>query len=555
MKTDATESAPPLAREQAARHETEILRDANIALTEDLSLERVVETLLDFLSQLIPYDSANVMLRKGDSQFIVSALRRYESFQDGETARFIALDAKSNPLLERICLTKQTVIVPDTHREPGWQWVNGAGHVRNWIGVPLIASGNVIGLYSLDKAEPFFFQAEHVRLAEMLATRAASAIQNAKLFEQSQHYVAELEERIAERHRAEVALRESEERYRELFENARDAVYVHDLEGTYIRVNRATEELSGYKREEIVGRNFADFVAAEHVRFVRKSFYARLAEQGETAFEVDVIAKDGRRVPVEVRSRAIYENGVMVGVQGTARDITERKLAQDALQMFSRQLIEAQEDERRRIARELHDQIGQILTAIKMNLYSVQDVLQTTETSSYLKDNIEAVDEALRLVRDLSIDLRPPVLDDFGLVSALYWYVDRYTKRTGLEVDVVIELPDQNQRFSRDLETACFRIAQEALTNIVRHAQATHVVLQLVKDGNVLLLSIRDDGVGFDLESLRKRAPRAATLGLISMQERAHAAGGNIEIESSISNGTEIRFSLSLELLQNSSGK
>jgi len=546
MKTGAPESTDLLAHQQANRRETEILRDADIALTEGLSLKRVVENLLDFLHQLVPYDSANVMLRNKDSQFIVSALRCYEVFQDVETARFIALDVRTNPILQRICSTKQTVIVADTHREPGWQWVNGAGHVRNWIGVPLIASGKVIGLYSVDKAAPFFFQPEHVRLAETLAARAASAIQNAQLFEQSQHYVAELEERIAERKRAEMALRESEERYRELFENARDAIYVHDLKGTYIRVNHAAETLSGYRREEIVGHNFLEFVAADQIRLGRKSFYAILAEQGETAFEVDVIAKDGRQVPVEVRSRAIYENGVMVGVQGTARDITERKLAQDALQMFSRQLIEAQEDERRRISRELHDQIGQILTVIKMNLHTVQQGRQSSEVSSYVKDNIEAVDEALRLVRDLSVELRPPVLDDFGLVTALYWYVDRYTKRTGLEVDVVIELSDQNQRFSRDVETACFRIAQEALINIVRHAQATQVVLRLVKTGNVLLLSIKDDGIGFDLESLRKRAPRAATLGLISMQERAHAAGGTIEIDSASSRGTEIRFSLNL---------
>lgn len=542
MKTEA----PELAHEQAIRRETEILREANVALTQNLSLEEVLETLLDFLSKLVPYDSANVMLRNGDSQFVVSALRRYEVFQDVETARFIALDIKTNLLLQRICLTKKSVIVADTHREHGWQWVNGAGHVRNWIGVPLVASGKVIGLYSVDKTKPFFFQAEHVRLAETLAARVAIAIQNAQL-EESQHYVAELEERIAERKRAEMALRESEERYRELFENARDAIYVHDLEGNYIRVNRATETLTGYERDEIVGRNFVEFVAAEHVRYGHKSFYAKLAKQGETAFEVDVIAKDGRRVPVEVRSRAIYENGVMVGVQGTARDITERKLAQDALQMFSRQLIEAQEDERRRISRELHDQIGQILTAIKMNLYTVQPVRYTSEISSYVKDNIEAVDEALRLVRDLSVDLRPPVLDDFGLVTALCWYVDRYTKRTGLEVDVVIELPDRNQRFSRHLETACFRIAQEALTNIVRHAQASQVLLKVAKDGNVLLLSIKDNGIGFDLESLRKRAPCAATLGLVSMQERAHVAGGTIGIDSAVSKGTEIRFSIILE--------
>jgi PAS domain S-box-containing protein len=527
--------------------ELEILRDANIALTQDLSLERVAETLLDFLAQLVPYDSANVMLLRGDSQFVVSALRRYEAYQDVETVRFIAFDANSNALLQRICLTKQTVIVADTHREPGWQWVNGGGHVRNWIGVPLVASGKVIGLYSVDKAEPNFFQEQHVRLAETLAARAASAIQNAQLFEESQHYVAELEERIAERKHAEVALRESEERYRELFENARDAIYVHDLEGNYIRVNHAAETLSGYQREEIVGHNFVEFVAADDLPFGRKTFYAKLAEQGETAFEVDVIAKDGRRVPVEVRTRPIYENGVMVGVQGIARDITERKFAQAALHMFSRKLIEAQEDERRRISRELHDQIGQILTAIKMNLHTVQDVRQVSEIGCYVKDNLEAVDEALRLVRDLSVDLRPPVLDDFGLATALCWYVDRYTRRTGLEVDVFIELPDQNERFSREVETACFRIAQEALTNIVRHAQPSQVSLQLVKDGNVLLLSIKDDGMGFDPESLGRRGPRAATLGLISMQERAHAAGGTIEIESAISKGTEIRFKLNLE--------
>jgi PAS domain S-box-containing protein len=547
MNTETPELAGLRARERAIRQETEILRDANIALTKNLSLERVLATMLDFRNKLVPYDSANVMLLNGDSQFVVSAFKRYTGCQDVGTTRFIAFDAKTNPILQRLCSTKQSVIIADTHHERGWQWVNGAGHVRNWIGVPLIASGKVIGVYSVDKAEPSFFQAEHVRRAETLAESAVSAIRNAQLFEQSEHHVAELEERMAERKRIEVALRESEERYRELFENARDAIYVHDLEGNYTSVNRATETLTGYKREELVGHNFAEFVPEEQLRYVRESFFAKVAEQGETTYEVDVLAKDGRRVPVEVRSQAIYENGVMVGVQNTARDITERKLAQEGLKMFSRQLIGAQEDERRRIARELHDQVGQILTAVKMNLHTVQQVSQASEVCCYIKDNIEAVDEALRLVRDLSVELRPPVLDDFGLVTALHWYVDRYTKRTGLEVDVVIDIPDKDERFSRELETACFRIAQEALTNIVRHAQANQVRLQLVKDGGVLLLSVKDNGTGFDLERLRKRAPRAATLGLISMQERAHAAGGTIEIASANSRGTEVRLMLPLE--------
>jgi len=547
MEAETPELTGLLAREHAIRLETEILRDANIALTQNLSLERVLETLLDYLARLVPYDSANVMLCDTELRFIVSALRRYEGYQNIQDTRALVFDGNKNSLLHHIFTTKQSLIVPDTRNEPGWELRAGADHVRNWMGVPLVTSGKVIGLYSVDKVEPDFFKPEHVRLAETLAAQAATAIQNAQLFEQSQRYVAELEERIAERKRAEVALRESEERYRELFENAKDAIYVHDLQGTYLSINRAAEKLSGYSREEIIGHNFKEFVAPEHVKYVRDSFWRKLAQQGETTYEVEVIAKDGRRVPIEISSRAIYEKGELVGVQGMARDVTERKLAQDALQMFSRQLIEAQEDERRRIARELHDQIGQILTAVKMNLHSVQRVCQGPEAGSYVKDNIEAVDEALRLVRDLSVDLRPPILDDLGLTTALRWYVDRYTKRTGLSVDVLIDLPDENERFSRELETACFRIAQEALTNVVRHAEATQVVVRLTRNADALLLTVKDDGIGFDVERLRTRATRVATLGLISMQERAHAAGGTIELDSAPANGTEIRFSLPLD--------
>ncbi len=536
-----------LAREQAVRRETEILRDANIALTENLSLDRILETLLDYLTKLVPYDSANVMLRQGDSQFVVSALRRYEHFQDVETTRAIAFDGNANPLLRRICVTKQSLVVRDTDNEPEWQTVSGADHVRNWMGVPLVASGKVIGLYSLDKAQPDFFRPQHARLAETLAARAASAIQNAQLFAQSQHYVAELEERIAERKRVEAALRESEERYRELFENARDAIYVHDLDGNYISINRAAEKLCGYTRDEIVGRNFAELIAKQHIEHVRECLFSRLAQSGETTYEVVVIAKDGRHVPVEVSSRAIYENGMIVGVQGTARDITERKQTQDTLRMFSHLLIEAQEDERRRISRDLHDQIGQALTAVKMNLHSVQRVCAEPEASHRIRDNIDAVDEALRLVRDLSVDLRPPLLDDLGLATALCWYLDRYARRSGLAAEVTIEMPNQNERFSRELETACFRIAQEALTNIARHARAKHVSLQLTRQETLLEMIVKDDGVGFDPAALGKRAARAPTLGLLGMQERAHAAGGDIYIHSVPKEGTEIRFTVPLE--------
>ncbi len=540
-RLSANELTLLLARERAVRHEAEIFRDANMALTLELSLDTVLETLLDYLRKLVPYDSANVMLRVEETKFAVRALRRYERFQDVEATRAIILDGNANHILRRMCLNRETVLVPDTYEEPDWQWVRGAEHVRNWLGVPLVAGGKVIGLYSVDKTEPHFFKPEHARLAETLAARAASAIQNAQLFHQSQHYVTELEKRINECKQAEAALRESEERYRELFENAKDAIYVHDLSGTYMSVNRAAEELLGYKRDEILEKSFVDFVAPEYTNIVAEKLQAKSSEKGETTYEIDVIAKDGRRVPVEVSTQAIYENGAPIGVQGTVRDITERKRSRDALEMFSRRLIEAQEEERQRIARELHDQIGQVLTAVRINLQAVQGISNTAEAAPYIRDNIAVIDMALQRVKDLSVDLRPPLLDDIGLVTALRWYVERQSLRTGIRADVRIDLRDHNERFSQDLETACFRIAQEALTNVFRHAQAQRVSLHLKRNKTQLVLAIKDDGVGFDPAILQKLAPRAATLGLLGMQERARAVGGSIEINSSSARGTEIR--------------
>src|SRR4029078_2751455 len=153
MTAETTDLAGLLAREHAIRQETEILRDANIALTQNLSLERVLETLLDYLARIVPYDSANVMLCDTEWRFVVSAMRRYEGYQNVQDTRAIVFDGQKNSLLRQIWTTKQSLIVADTANEPGWELRAGADHVRNWMGVPLVTSGNVIGLYSVDKAE------------------------------------------------------------------------------------------------------------------------------------------------------------------------------------------------------------------------------------------------------------------------------------------------------------------------------------------------------------------------------------------------------------------
>jgi PAS domain S-box-containing protein len=351
---------------------------------------------------------------------------------------------------------------------------------------------------------------------------------------------------ITEERRAKEALRESEERYRELFENSKDAIYVHDLSGRYVSLNRAAEKLSGFSRDEIIGRHFSNFVAPRDLKQARTNLCKKLDLEGETTYEIDLVTKDRRRVPVEVVSRLIYENGRPVGVQGTARDITERKRAQEALQIYSRRLIEAQEAERQSLARELHDEIGQVLTAVRINLQTVQNGCQTEACLPNIEESIVIVDEALTRIRELSLELRPSLLDDLGLAAALRWYVDRYGQRTGIAAEVLNGF-EESGRLPRDLETECFRIAQEALTNVARHAQASRVSVQLEARAEKLVLTIKDNGTGFDTDNLLKSASSASTLGLRGMKERALAMNGHVEIESALGKGTHIRATFPLK--------
>jgi len=344
---------------------------------------------------------------------------------------------------------------------------------------------------------------------------------------------------ITEARRAQKALRESEERYRELFENSKDAIYVHDMSGQYTSVNRAAEKLSGYTRQELIGRHFSSLVSPEYARHVREQLCGRLQASGETTYEVELITKQGDRIPVEVSSRLIVENGLPVGVQGCLHDVSERKKADEASRTYSRRLLEAQEAERRRISLELHDQVGQILTAVKMNLHALRKAYNSPEVLTSIEENLNVIDEAVDQVRDLSVDLRPLLLDDFGLVVAVRWYLDRQAKNSGVAVEFASHSLHDDDRFPAALETACFRIVQEGVTNIIRHARATRLSVRLEMTGSELLLVIGDNGSGFDVKEMRS-ASDAPTLGLRGMEERAQAVGGTLTIDSAPSAGTQI---------------
>lgn len=223
----------------------------------------------------------------------------------------------------------------------------------------------------------------------------------------------------------------------------------------------------------------------------------------------------------------------------TRREAEESlRSAHAQMQTLSRQLMQVQERERRQLAHDLHDEIGQAVTAIKMNLQTMQRVADTTIVQDTLNDSLGILDKILQRVRDLSLDLRPSLLDDLGLVPAVRWYVERQAQRAGLVAEVEAESVPQD--LEPDLSVACFRIVQESITNILRHAKATKIHVALRQTDQSLDLCIKDDGIGISPGETSATLAGRSSFGLLGMQERAQALGGRITIQSLPNQGTEI---------------
>lgn len=259
----------------------------------------------------------------------------------------------------------------------------------------------------------------------------------------------------------------------------------------------------------------------EHTRLLTDKL-ARKVEELETTNQT--LERHAAALEQEIEARKELFQQVQVG--------------RERLQHLSRRLVRAQEEERRRLARELHDEIGQALTATQLNLQVLLELQDPQELKARLEDSLLLVEQLLQQVRTLSLDLRPSMLDDLGLASALRWYLYRQAERAGFEVHYISELAEI--RFPSEIETTCFRIAQESLTNIVRHARAQLVTLELHLLENCLHLIISDNGVGFDVAAARIRAAGGSSLGLLGMQERALLIGGQVIITSAPGKGTTL---------------
>jgi len=367
--------------------------------------------------------------------------------------------------------------------------------------------------------------------------------------------VAHLQQK-AEAVETEVALRLSEQRFRLLVDGIEDyAIYSMDPQGVITSWNAGGHRIKGYTAQEIIGQNFSRFYTPEDLRQDLPARVLQTArEKGHYEGEGWRVRKDGSRFWSNVVVTALRDDtGNIIGFSKITRDMTERKVlmdriqqhaeelekAQQSLRRLSGQLLQVQDDERRRLARELHDGAGQILAALNMNLESLQEAIKdqiAPNLNHRLAESIRLANQVIKETRTLSYLLHPPLLDEAGLRDALHWFVGGFIERSGIQTE--LEISPNFARVPRELETAIFRIIQESLTNIHRHSGSAKASIRLALDGNQIFLTISDQGKGMPSEATLEepntleapRKNRKLGVGIAGMRERVLQLGGQFEV-------------------------
>jgi PAS domain S-box-containing protein len=327
------------------------------------------------------------------------------------------------------------------------------------------------------------------------------------------------------------ALKTSEEKYRVLVENASDMVFSADVDKNITSINQAVESLTGYRPQEALKLNFIHFVAPEFQGTVHEMLKRKLAGDEITTYQLEIIHKQGHRVPLEVSTKLFYRDGKIVGVHGIARDIREQKRTEAALI----QLNEALEEQAKRIAHELHDESGQLLASVHIALEEIGRTL-----SSQGKKSIEDIKTLLNQIesqlRRLSHELRPTILDDLGLLAAIEFLAQGVSQRTHLPI--IVE-GDTAGRLPPRVEIALYRVVQEALNNVAKHASAKGASVSIWRDRKAVHCTVIDDGNGFEAKADKAGNGRHG-LGLVGMRERLAGVRGTFVIKTSPGQGTQI---------------
>ncbi|MCH8011565.1 MAG: PAS domain S-box protein [Candidatus Marinimicrobia bacterium] len=390
-----------------------------------------------------------------------------------------------------------------------------------------------------------------------------------------------------ERKRAEEELKASQEYLRNLIDCSLDMIIAVDRNRRITEFNRAAEETFGYRREDVLGKHANILYADSQVGL---EAHKTAVEQGQSVQEILNKRKNGKVFPSLLCASVLLDSqGRRVGVMGISRDITEKKQAEEALQKahdeledkvkertaeleqsnmelkgeitlrkhaeeqlkkshdqlrrHSARLQTVKEEERENLARELHDEMGHSLTALKIDLVSLLNdpLIKSKPQADDLQSMISLTDDSLQTVKRIATELRPGVLDQLGIGAAIEWQLKEFQSRTQIKCEV--RLPEERLGLGKDKDIILFRILQEALTNVARHAQATNIVITLQKDKQSISMTVQDDGRGIE----ESEVVGMRSLGLLGMRERSHLVGGKLTITGEQGKGTTISVSVPID--------
>ena len=436
-------------------------------VSQSLELKQILNSSIDSIIDVMNVDVVLIFLLDNEAGELALHAHRGVSDSFVHSVDRLKLGEGLNGMVAQ---TGEPVFTKDASKDPRLTKtaVREEG-IRFQIIVPLKSKGKVMGTICVAMHRRRQFNRDEMGLLAAIGNQIGVAIENARLYEK-EHKVAE-------------QLRASEERYRELFQNAHDAIWVHDMDGNTVSANAAAARLTGYEVDELCRMNVKSFLSEESLNLA-KDIRARLL-QGELVaqpYEQRLITKGGAEAILKLTTNMVEVNGEPVGFQHIARDVTEEKRMQESLRFYLGQITMAQEEERKRIARELHDETIQSLVVLARQL---DDIASGGKgLSEYKRILLELlrgqINNIMADVRRLSQDLRPPALDRLGLVPALEWLVSDIRKRLAINVEVRIQ--GISRRFSPEVELVLFRVAQEALRNAVRHSKATRAEVMVEFD-------------------------------------------------------------------------
>lgn len=402
------------------------------------------------------------------------------------------------------------------------------GEIRHLLsrGAPVEDSEGDVRFYAgfqFDVTERVKLYNEMVRLKEELKEQVEA--KTVELREANRILLLDL----ADRRKAEVALRDGEEQLRALFENAHDSMLVLDDERKILNANESALQLFQYSLPEMRGLRWDDVVSPDRMPRMEERWKA-LLQGGAKREEIEVRRASGDPRLVTFSCRAHIRPGRHLM---TLRDVTEHREAEDSLRLLSQRLMWLQDEERRRIARELHDSTGQCLAALGMHLDAivVSGPALPERARKSASEALEICKSCAADIRTISYLLHPPLLDEAGLLPAVDWYVSGFSERSGIEVSQEIQEP--RRPLTKELNTALFRIIQEALANIHKHSGSKKATIRLNCDHQKIVLEIGDSGSGINPVRLKKerRGAKGLGVGITGMRERVRQLGGTLEIE------------------------